>query len=55
MKEDKRLGYVDLIVKSEDKIPPGRPRSRWENNSKIVICRITETYIILLNHFEGMC
>jgi len=47
------LGYVDLMVKSEDKIPPGRPRSRWEN-SKIVICRITETYITVLNHFEGM-
>jgi hypothetical protein len=34
----KRVGYVDLMEKSEDKRPPGRPRSRGKNNSKIVIC-----------------
>jgi hypothetical protein len=50
----KQLGYVDLMEKSEDKRPLERPKSRWENNSKIVICWITATYITLLNHFEGM-
>jgi hypothetical protein len=47
-KRIKRLGYVNLMEKYEDKRPPGRPKSREKNNSEIVTCWITVTYITKL-------
>jgi hypothetical protein len=33
--EGKRNAYRDLFGKPEEKIPLGRPRRRWEDNTKI--------------------
>jgi hypothetical protein len=63
-----RVAYGVLVVKSERKIPLGRPRRRWEDNMKqpprlqntqelapLFICWVTSAYTAVCRKVSAVC